>query len=255
MPAASEVMFCSATPALTNWSGSSAWKRSTTEKPRPPVTKTMRRSAFARSESAARKEGLIRSPRRVPRRLELSERALEVLAARRAVVVEQLVLHVGDTLALHRVGDDAARPADLERHRAERRLDRAEVVPVDFAPPPAQAAPLVGQRLEVDHLFDAAEALDLVVVDDHREVVEPVLRREQGGLPGRALVALAVGDHRPEALPAAVAPGGARHASGESAAVAERAGGNLDSRHVLVRGVAGEGGAVLGEGVEALGRG
>ena len=62
------------------------------------------------------------------------------------------------------------------------------------------------------HVLDAAEALDLVVVDDRDEVVEPVVGREERGLPGRAFVALAVAEQAEDAVVACRRAGRERHA-------------------------------------------
>jgi hypothetical protein len=78
------------------------------------------------------------------------------------------VLHERHTLALDGVGEDADRPA-LTR-RTQRRQQLRVVVAVDHADLPAEAGPLVGQRLELLGVLRARALLQAVAVDDRREV-------------------------------------------------------------------------------------
>ena len=54
--------------------------------------------------------------------------------------------------------------------------DLLEVVAIDFLDGPAERLPLRDDRLEVENLRDEVVELDLVVIEDHREVVERMLR-------------------------------------------------------------------------------
>src|SRR5512146_1980328 len=102
------------------------------------------------------------------------------------------VFHEADALALHRVrnqhGGLAGRPgASVERVR-----ERVMIVSVDLLDRPAERIELGVQGLQSKRLLDAREALQLVVVDNAKEVVELVMGREQRGLPVAALVPFAV---------------------------------------------------------------
>src|SRR3990167_4134653 len=113
---------------------------------------------------------------------------------------EEFTLHEADSLALDRVGDDAACAPTSERNGLERLLHFCKIVAVDLPNLPAEGPPLVHERIEIQHLADRSKALDLVVVDDGDEVVQRVVRREQRSLPGRTLVALAVAQKREHAV-------------------------------------------------------
>jgi len=59
--------------------------------------------------------------------------------------------------------------------------DLRRVVAVDFLHRPAEGLPLGHERLEVEDLRGEVVELDLVVVDDHREVVQRVSRLAELG--------------------------------------------------------------------------
>ena len=123
---------------------------------------------------------------------------------------------------------------------SERVVDLGVVVAVDLADCPTEVAPLVGQRFEVQDLFDAAETLYLVVIDDGHEIVELVVRGKQCGLPRRAFVAFAVAQqhHRPKCLAAGLC--GQCHSAADRQPMSERTGGNIDPWHSATRNMAGQ---------------
>src|SRR5262245_50142817 len=130
--------------------------------------KTMRRSSLASSNSVLRNVFLIgyaRRPRSLRRR-QFGERLRHQLSARRAVVPHELIFHEADALALDGMRHDAARLPGHQWQLGEGALDLIEIVTVDLAYAPAEGLPLGRQRLEVDDVLDAAETLNLVVVDD-----------------------------------------------------------------------------------------
>src|SRR5260370_42291750 len=104
----------------------------------------------------------------------------------------QLPLHEADALALDGVRDDGAGLAWLERQGAERLRELRVVVAVHFADRPPEGAPLRGQGIERQHLRHAAEALDLVVVHNGDELLQPLMWREEDRLPAGALIQLAL---------------------------------------------------------------
>ena len=154
--------------------------------------------------------------------------------AGRAVVPDRHVLHVADALALGGLGHDH------QRLRAARAFVTASKMAAESWPSIStvsqpNACELGGQRIERRMgLGRAAEALEIVVVDEGDDVGEPERGRHQHGLPGRAFLHLAVAQHGVDdavGLPAAL---GERHADDHRQAVAERAGRGLDARIAVV---------------------
>src|SRR5450756_2948468 len=98
--------------------------------------------------------------------------------------------HVGDTLALDRMGDDGGRSTVAPGRLLEDPQDVGHVVAVHFEDAPPEGGPL-GDELARDLRRDApvrtvagpAVLLKLVVVDDDDEVVEGVARRGHRRLP------------------------------------------------------------------------
>src|SRR5688572_1790354 len=168
MPQARPVMFCSATPALTNCSGKRPAKPSRTPKPRSPVIRVMRSSASARSFSAAMKASRTGG-------LQLRDGGLIFGALRRPIVPEHGVLHEGNALPLDGMAEHHGGPAPLPGRDIERRGEREMVVPVDLLHVPVEGPPLVGERLELQRVRYRGERLDLVVIDGDDEVVEPMM--------------------------------------------------------------------------------
>src|SRR6185503_9074451 len=99
----------------------------------------------------------------------------------------------GDPLALHGVRDhdDRARgPWPPERVQQLRMI-----MAVDFADLPAEACPLVGQRLQLLGLLGAGALLEAVPVDDGEQRGQAVMRSRHGGLPVAAFLELPVSEH------------------------------------------------------------
>ena len=69
------------------------------------------------------------------------------------------------------------------------------VVPVHLAHLPAEARPLLGERLELLGVLGTRALLETVAVDDGGERVEVVVRRRHGRLPVAALLELAITEH------------------------------------------------------------
>src|SRR5258708_63744 len=85
----------------------------------------------------------------------------------------------------------------------------------------SEGAPLVCQWIQIDHVFDRAEALNLVVVDDDDQVVQFVVWREQRGFPNRTFVTLAVADHAEDAGGSAIPLCSNGHPGGDGKPVAQ----------------------------------
>ena len=102
----------------------------------------------------------------------------------------------GTPLPISVSNEDDARLGFLQRaRRVEGGHHGGQVVAVDALHVPAEGGPLVGQRLEAQHLARGAVGLLVVDVDQADQVGEAVVGGAHRGLPGRAFVELAVG-HR-----------------------------------------------------------
>ena len=164
-----------------------------------------------------------------------------------------LVLHEGDTLALHRLGDDAGR-APLGRPRlGEGSAELVEVIAVgDLDDMEPERAELVGDGHRGVDLLDGPVDLQAVVVDDDAEVVEVMVAGEHGRLPDLPLLDLAIAEKGVDAPRPAERLGGEGHAHGGGHALAEAAGGHVDARGVVHVGVPLKTGPDVAQGRELL---
>ncbi len=227
-------MFCSATPALMNWSGQRADELLDDAEPDVPGDQHDVPVRRGRGDQLGEEPG----PHRPPH---LGQRAGQLRVVRRPVVPEHLVLHERDALALDRVREHAARP--VRRPPARHRHGPAEllvVVAVDLGHVPAEGPPLVGEGLQGEGLLGGGQRLELVVVDDGDQIGQPVVGREHGRLPHAALVALAVAEQHVGAPRLVGVPGPPGQPGADRQAVAERAGGQLDAGDADVADVPGE---------------
>src|SRR5262249_8128439 len=106
------------------------------------------------------------------------------------------------------------------------------MVPVTSEGGKFERPPLVEQRLEILDLTRRAGRLNLVVVDDRREIGQLVLAGAQRGFPDRAFVDLAVAHYHDDAVVALLDPSGERHADTVGQAMAECSGRSLDAGHL-----------------------
>jgi hypothetical protein len=89
---------------------------------------------------------------------------------------------------------------------------------------------LLAEGIDVHHLGEAAVDLAVVVVDDHAEVVELIMRGGHHGLPDRSLLQLAVAGERVDARAVLIDElVGHCHADGDRETLAERAAARLDA--------------------------
>ena len=165
---------------------------------------------------------------------ELGERARVLLVVHRQVVPADLALHERDAVAEHRLREQDVRPALDRREAVDDGAQRGRVVAVDVVGVPAEGAPALLERREVEHVARVAERLLAVDVDDRDEVAEPVVGGEHHRLPDRALVALGVAHEHERAPRAARELRGERRARRDREAVAERAGGEVDAGQDVV---------------------
>src|SRR5438876_724196 len=198
------------------------WRSSSTSRGRRPRSRSARRARLARGGPRRTPRGwpwppslllqrgeLVddRACRRVrlevvvPRGLadaeDLADRADRLGGLRRLAVPLGVVLHERDPLALDGVGHDERRRPPGGLCLIERFVDVVHVVPVDLEDGPAERLPLRHDRLEVHDLRHEVVELDLVVVEDHAEVVERTvglaeLRPRHRRLPHLAFMGLAV---------------------------------------------------------------
>src|SRR6516164_2040231 len=113
----------------------------------------------------------------------------------------------------------------------ESRIHLLEIVAVDFTNGKAERFPFSAQGFQVEHVTGPPESLKTVGIDDHGEVSQPVMGREQRRLPNRAFIAFAVRKKARNANVVAVHMlMGIRHSRGDGKSVAERTGSSRDCR-------------------------
>src|SRR6188472_4808293 len=102
------------------------------------------------------------------------------------------MLHEGDAAALDRIGDDDLRLPGMRFAGAQRRREGIEVVAVAALDMPAEAFELGWQVAEIAGLADAIVRLQLVVIDDRRDLAHTSIGGRDQRLPDLALLQLAV---------------------------------------------------------------
>ncbi len=163
-----------------------------------------------------------------------------VLQRRRAgvevvgLVTARQSLHERHALALDGVGNEHLRPVGDGGKVRERVAQHGEVVAVAAPDFPAEGAELVFDRPEVADRRHGGIGLQLVVVDDHRDLGEAFVGDRLQRFPDLAFLQLAVAGHHDNAAAAAGIAVGAGHAVGLGNAHAERAGVGGDERRADV---------------------
>ncbi len=115
----------------------------------------------------------------------------------------------------------------------EHRHEGVQVVAVDLRHVPAERRELRAQIAGVAHVAGAPVDLQAVAVDDGHEVVQLAVRREHGGLPHLALLALAVAQQREHRLGGAVQLQAGRGPRRDGQPLSERARGHLHAGHLV----------------------
>ena len=141
--------------------------------------------------------------RRLPERVELRVDARDQLARRLDVVLERRragvevigliaagdAFHERHALALDRVGDEHLRLVRDGLEMRERVAQHREVVAVAAAHFPAEDAELLFDRTEIADRGHRRVRLELVVIDDHGDVGEPLVRAPAAAIPRSGLPA------------------------------------------------------------------
>ena len=91
-------------------------------------------------------------------------------------------------LALDRVGDDHLRLAGMRRASLQRRREGVEVVPVAALDMPAEALELGGEVAEVAGLAHPVVRLELIVIDDGRDLAHAGIGGRDQRLPDLPLL-------------------------------------------------------------------
>ena len=133
--------------------------------------------------------------------------------------------------ALDRVGDDRRWPFGVERQRIERVDDFRHVVPVDFFHLESERAPFIDKRMNIDDLVQRPALRDFVVVDDHGEIRETIMRCRHRRFQIRSFVKLAIADHHKRMKIFFLHARAKRHAHGNRESMAECAGTHFDAIH------------------------
>ena len=119
------------------------------------------------------------------------------------------------------------------------------IVPVYLPDRPSKASPLVSKRLKSQGFRHGAYALQLIVVHDSHQVIEPVVCCEKYCLPIGTLVAFAVAHQHKNPVLSPIELGAVSHPGTYRQPMTQRTGGELDTRNTLMRYVAAKNGTVL----------
>ena len=108
-------------------------------------------------------------------------------------------------------------------------------MPVQFNRLPAKSAPLLVEIGDLEDVFRTAGGLDLVPVDESRQVIEFEVAGSHGGFPQLAFGLFAIAHDDVDAIGFLVEPEGERHADTDRQALAERSGDGFDAGNTEVR--------------------
>ena len=164
-----------------------------------------------------------------------------VLQRRRAGVEVVGLIAAGDAFherhaaPFDRVGDDDLRPIADRAELSECLRQRAQIVAVEPPDFPTEGAELVFDRSEIAHRGDRGVRLVSVVVDNDRDLAEPVVGDRLQRFPDLPFLQLAVAGHDDDAAAAAGGAPRARHAVRLRDAHPERSGIGRDERRLDVR--------------------
>ena len=128
-------------------------------------------------------------------------------------------------------GLEISRAFFFEWDTREYAFDLIHIMSIYLPNCPAEGLPLPSQRFQIKYFLHCTKALNLVVVHNGNQIVQPVVWCEQRGFPYRTLITLTIAKQHENAIPcmAALARQGYPAADGES--VPQRARGYLNARH------------------------
>ncbi len=150
------------------------------------------------------------------------------------LVAARQAFHERHALAFDGVGDKHLGLISDGGEVRQRIAQHGEVVPVAAPHFPPKRAELLFDRAEVADRRDGGIGLQLVVIDDHRDLGETLIGHRLQRFPDLAFLQLAVAGHHDDAAGAAGVAVGAGHAVGLRDAHAERAGVGGDKRRADV---------------------
>src|SRR3990170_5054203 len=119
-------------------------------------------------------------------------RPFSFLSIRRLAVPLPLAFHKGDSLAFDRLAEYQRGSSFGFLGLVQGPNNCGEIVPVDLQGVPVEGAPFIQQRFQIHDVFDGSAELDLVVVEQRAEIVEPKLRRGHRSFQYLSRLALAV---------------------------------------------------------------
>src|ERR1700722_15320160 len=90
------------------------------------------------------------------------------------------------------MGDDDTGSGWLAWQPTQDVVQTREVMPVHLGYRPTGRTPFISQRLQIKHRFHGPKALDLVVINDHSQVIQLEMRGEQDWLPVGTLIEFAI---------------------------------------------------------------
>src|SRR3989344_93994 len=219
MPAATVAMFCSATPISMKRPGNSFWNHSArVDSVRSALKTTTRSSAFPASTAPLPKPSrvgamsclsnifsvsfasglvilLVFAGNLAAERTEFIQEFRGFFLRRRFAVPFVVEFDVVNTFAGDGVRDDDRRLLIDRFCLVTCRDELRDIVAVDFQDMPVERLIFLPQGFQRHDVFRHAVDLDVVTVDDGREVRESVLPREKDGFPEIPFLMLAVG-HR-----------------------------------------------------------
>ena len=150
------------------------------------------------------------------------------------------------------MGNDARGTSGLQGDCGQSAIEGDRIVSVDLSNGPAEAAPLVGKRLQADSVMGRNDPSRTVVINNDDQVVKTMMPGKQGRLPGGSFVAFVITEQSEDAVSGIPPHGSVRHPGRYGQPLSERPG-QLDARDGI-RCMAAESGAVLIVACELLDR-
>ena len=162
---------------------------------------------------------------------QLLDRGAFPIGRDRLAVPPLLVGQERDPVALLGARHDQRRPFGCARFRV-RGVDRRDVMAVDLDRVPTVCLRASGEQVRVPSMHRGAALAEPVEVEDRDQVVDLVEGRSLHRFPDAALRDLGITHEHPGPAGEAVQPHGQRHPESDREALAQRAAGDVDPRHL-----------------------